>query len=167
MVTGNGHEPLHTQPPRLRVVDRSTIDVVLGFMRELSHEGGAAFDGRSFDEAAHRAALLDLLADESLGCAWLIETDEQAVGYVILTLGYSLEFHGRNALVDELYLVEEARGQGIGTAVLGLLEEICRRFGVRALHLEVDRENVRAQALYRRVGYLDHDRYLLTKRLDA
>jgi len=151
----------------LRVAEPSDLDTVIGFMRELQKKGGPAFDGRPLDEAIVRAALLDLLADEALGCVWLIEADDQTVGYVILTLGYSLEFHGRDALVDELYVVEEARGQGIGTAVLGLLEEICRRLGVRALHLEVDRENVKAQALYRRVGYLDHDRYLLTKRLDA
>ncbi len=41
--------------------------------------------------------------------------------------------------------------------------QACRELGVRALHLEVERENVEAQALYRRIGYKDHDRYLLTK----
>src|SRR4051812_10583951 len=98
MVTGNGHGPLHTQMPRLRVVDRSTLDVVIGFMRGLSSEGGAAFDGRRFDEAAQREAVLGLIDDESLGCVWLIEEGDETVGYVVLTLGYSLEFHGRDAL---------------------------------------------------------------------
>ncbi len=33
------------------------------------------------------------------------------------------------------------------------------------LHLEVERANARAQNVYRRQGFVDHDRYLLTKRL--
>jgi ribosomal protein S18 acetylase RimI-like enzyme len=44
-----------------------------------------------------------------------------------------------------------------------------RRFatelGVRALHLEVGRDNVPAQELYRRVGFVDTDRRLLTLKL--
>ncbi|HYS78429.1 MAG TPA: hypothetical protein VEO94_06295 [Candidatus Dormibacteraeota bacterium] len=35
--------------------------------------------------------------------------------------------------------------------------------GVRALHLEMERGNVAAQALYRRHGFADHDRYLMTR----
>jgi ribosomal protein S18 acetylase RimI-like enzyme len=34
------------------------------------------------------------------------------------------------------------------------------------LHLEVERANTAAQGVYRRAGFKDHDRYLLTKWLD-
>jgi ribosomal protein S18 acetylase RimI-like enzyme len=37
--------------------------------------------------------------------------------------------------------------------------------GVRALHLEVGRDNSAAQALYRRAGFEDSGRQLLTLRL--
>ena len=37
--------------------------------------------------------------------------------------------------------------------------------GVRALHLEVDRENGRARAVYEKAGIEDRNNYLLTKRL--
>ena len=46
---------------------------------------------------------------------------------------------------------------------VGFAEGVCRGRGVRALHLEVERENTRAQSIYRRAGFVDHDRYLLTK----
>jgi ribosomal protein S18 acetylase RimI-like enzyme len=36
---------------------------------------------------------------------------------------------------------------------------------VRALHLEVTRDNIAAQRLYRSVGFADRDHYLMTKRL--
>jgi ribosomal protein S18 acetylase RimI-like enzyme len=35
--------------------------------------------------------------------------------------------------------------------------------GVHTLHLEVERKNVRAHHLYRKMGFEDHDRYLMTK----
>jgi ribosomal protein S18 acetylase RimI-like enzyme len=38
--------------------------------------------------------------------------------------------------------------------------------GVSAVHLEVDRGNDPAFELYRRVGYEDHDRFLMTKWLN-
>jgi ribosomal protein S18 acetylase RimI-like enzyme len=36
---------------------------------------------------------------------------------------------------------------------------------VQALHLEVELAKTKAQAFYHKVGFEDHDRYLLTKRL--
>jgi GNAT superfamily N-acetyltransferase len=152
---------LRLQPAALADVDR-----LLGFMRALQREGGASFDGRPFDEQVVRRSVVELIDDARLGRIWLIEVAGAAVGYAVLTLGYSLEFHGRDALLDELFVAEHARGHGIGTAVLALIADACRRLGACALHLEVDRDNVKAQRLYRRHGFQDHDRYLLTRRLD-
>jgi ribosomal protein S18 acetylase RimI-like enzyme len=36
---------------------------------------------------------------------------------------------------------------------------------VRALHLEVDHTNEAARRLYRRWGFVEHDRYLMTRRV--
>lgn len=121
------------------------------------------FDHIPFDESDGRAALLQLISDERLGCVYLIRSGEEAVGYLVLTFGFSLEFKGRDAFVDELFLREEFRGRGIGRRALAFAEEQCRGAGVRALHLEVERANTNAQGLYRRAGFKDHDRYLMTK----
>ncbi len=115
--------------------------------------------------AAERAerALRALLADPSHGAAWVFREDGRATGYLVVTHGYSLEFDGRIAVVDEVYAVPERRGQGIGARALALAEEHCRRQGISALRLEVHHENRRALALYERSGYEAHDRYLMTK----
>jgi ribosomal protein S18 acetylase RimI-like enzyme len=84
---------------------------------------------------------------------------------VVLTLGYSLEFGGRDAFVDELYVQPAYRGLGVGRQALAVLEKACRELGVRALHLEVGRTNLRAQALYKAAGFVDRGHFLLTKRL--
>ena len=113
-------------------------------------------------EVAQRA-LRELWSNPAPGRVYLIHTENGVAGYVVLTFGFSLEFHGRDALVDELYVRESHRGQGLGAACLQWVEDVCRAEGIHALHLEVDHANLRAKELYHRVGYRDHDRHLLTK----
>ena len=116
-----------------------------------------------FDEWIARNALETLLQNSHLGYVWLIQLDNLLIGYVVLTFGYSLEYRGRDSIIDELYIREDYRGQGIGTKTLEFLRETCASLGIQALHLEVGRDNSKAQLFYRRMGFEDHDRYLMTQ----
>lgn len=133
-------------------------DCLLVFMREYYD-----LDHLTLDEERARSALEKILHDASVGQIWLIQDKTEAVGYVVLTLGFSLEYHGRDAFLDEIYIKESHRGKGIGQQALAFIEEQCQLLGVHALHLEVERTNVNAQKSYRRFGFVDHDRYLMTK----
>jgi GNAT superfamily N-acetyltransferase len=146
--------------PVAKAADRSDVDVLLGLRRAFCRH-----EQLPFDEGSARSALEDLLADGSLGRVWLICFDGAPAGYVVLTFGYSLEFDGRDAFVDELYVEEGRRGLGGGGLALRLAEDACRALGVRALHLEVDRENHRARAVYEKAGFEDRNNHLLTKPL--
>ncbi|MDT7542235.1 MAG: hypothetical protein QOE33_2139 [Acidobacteriota bacterium] len=136
----------------------SDADLLVPLLREFY-----AYDHIAFDEPEARRALDQLLSDARLGRVYLIHLGDELAGYLVLTFGFSLEFKGRDAFVDELFLREEFRGRGIGTRALTVAEETCRAGNVRALHLEVERANTGAQGVYRRAGFKDHDRYLLTK----
>ena len=124
-----------------------------------------AEDGHPFDAERQPAALAGLIDGEPLGRGWLVMLAGRPVGYVVLTLGFSIEAGGCEGCVDELFVVPEVRGRGVGRRVLALLEDEARRLGVRRLFLEVGHGN-RASALYRRAGFVDHWRHLLSKRLD-
>lgn len=104
-----------------------------------------------------------LLQEPAFGRIWLIEMEQALAGYFVLCLGFSLEYHGHDAFVDEIYVREAYRGQGLGKRALQFLETQCRALGVQALHLEVERVNTHAQEVYRKHGFADHDRYLMTK----
>jgi GNAT superfamily N-acetyltransferase len=117
-----------------------------------------------FDRALAREALLPLLEDPRVGRAFLVREGGIAVGYVVLTFGWSLEYHGRDAFVDEIYVAPAHRGRGLASRALDRVEEACRELGVHALHLEVERENRTARALYQKRGFSDNDRLLLTRR---
>ena len=118
-----------------------------------------------FVEPEVRRALAGLLASPQYGLVILAERAADPIGYLALTLGYSLEFLGRDAFIDEIYLREPHRGKGIGDRAIELAVEKCRALGVRALHLEVDHVNPRARALYERVGFSAHERALMTRLL--
>jgi ribosomal protein S18 acetylase RimI-like enzyme len=114
--------------------------------------------------ARRRAALEPFLADPALGRAWLFRDGAAAVGYFVLTLGWSLEYGGRDAFVDELFVSRSHRGRGLGRRALEVIDEACRELGVRALHLEVEKDNFPAAELYRKRAFEDHDRRLMTRR---
>jgi GNAT superfamily N-acetyltransferase len=146
--------------PTFKAADRSDVDVLLGLRRAFCRH-----EHLPFAEGAARTALDHLLANDSLGMVWLIHLGGAPVGYVVLSFGYSLEFDGRDAFVDELYVEEGYRGRGVGGLALRLAADTCHTLGIRALHLEVDRENHRARAVYEKAGFEDRNNHLLTKRL--
>jgi putative acetyltransferase len=55
--------------------------------------------------------------------------------------------------IKRMYVSPEARGRGIGRAVLGALEAEARRLGLRRLLLETGKRQAAALALYRRAGF--------------
>jgi ribosomal protein S18 acetylase RimI-like enzyme len=145
-------------PPRFRAAKASDTETLVAFMALLYQ-----YDHSHFDEVGCRKALPAILEDEAFGKIWMIESDETAIGYIVLTFGYSLEFHGRDAFIDELFIIEDHRKQGIGKQAIDLAIQTCRDMGIAALHLEVEHDNTNAQSVYRRLGFKDHSRYLMTK----
>ena len=138
--------------------EATDIELLVVFMRDFyEHEA------LRFDESAARNALQMVMANAFFGRVFFLEFAGEKVGYTVLTFGFSLEFHGRDAFVDELYVVASHRGRGIGKQTLEFLADVCRAEGIAALHLEVERANTIAQGVYRKQGFKDHDRYLLTK----
>lgn len=105
--------------------------------------------------------MLPLLESDTHGGIWLARSGELMLGYVALCGGYSLEFGGRDAFVDDFFVIPEARAQGLGAWMLARLAAEARAMGYKALHLEVDRENLRAQQLYARQGFNARDQYFL------
>ena len=119
------------------------------------------FEGIAHSRGRMSDAIRPLLGNSELGRIWLITLDDQIIGYTALCFGYSIEFAGRDAFVDELFVVSEQRGRGIGRQVLELIRTEARQLDVKALHLEVARDNHQAQRLYRAVGFTARDKYLL------
>ncbi|HSD68557.1 MAG TPA: GNAT family N-acetyltransferase [Woeseiaceae bacterium] len=122
------------------------------------------FEGVTQDDETRRKTVSTLLLAPELGPVWLIFEGGQLVGYIAICLGYSIEFGGRDAFIDEYFLLEDFRGKGIGGKVLGLVLERLKGDEVKALHLEVGKANRRAKALYTAAGFVLRDQYHLMSR---
>lgn len=117
----------------------------------------------TFEETVATGALQTLVKNSRLGQAYLIFWGADLAGYFVLTFCFSLEFHGRFGLLDELYVREPFRRNKIGRSVVDFAERICRQQGVTALRLEVGVTNSVAQSLYRAEGFAVEERHLMTK----
>lgn len=130
--------------------------LVRRFYAHFGYPYSARVQGRSFRQ---------LLADPARGRAWLVTAGGAPAGYVVLTLGWSIEYGGRVAMVDELFVEAAHRGAGLGTWVLERMKAEAGKMGVRRLFLEVESYNRRAKALYVRCGYDDRRRALMSRAL--
>lgn len=61
----------------------------------------------------------------------------------------------QNFLLDGICVAANARSQGIGTALLGMIENEAHQRGYGAVRLDVVDTNHRARALYHRLGYTE------------
>jgi len=124
----------------------------------------ALFDYPFNPESATKS-YYELLNNPALGRVWVIQSDSQIIGYIALVFGFSFGYGGRDAMLDELYLTADSRGQGIGNQTMGFLEDQVRLMGIEALHLEVESDNLKALDLYKGRGFKGSNRIFLTKKL--
>ena len=104
-----------------QLLSEEEVPALLEMMREFYSQ-----QKMRFEETAARGAINQLLNARKLGEIYLIFRGAELAGYFVLTFCFSLEFHGRFALLDELYLREPFRRLKLGQGVVGFAEGICR-----------------------------------------
>jgi diamine N-acetyltransferase len=126
--------------PALTIREANLHDeaILLRMMRRLAENPPGVI---RFDELGASTAFRKFLALPNFGRVWILSEGGVPVGYIILTIGFSFEFRGHDAFIDELYIEEAFRRRGYGRQAVACLEERAREMGVNAVHLEVDSGN--------------------------
>ena len=75
---------------------------------------------------------------------------EEIIGYAMVAKSFSTEYGKPCMWIEDLYLKEEERGKGIGSAVLHFIAD---KYPEAILRLEVEAENERAIQTYRKCGF--------------
>lgn len=145
----------------MRLATTADIATLLDLMADFDAESGYVLDRPRAAEA-----FAALLADTRLGRVWLIEQGARDVGHVVVTFVFGMEYGGLMAVVDDFYIMPAWRNAGVGTAALAEVRDFCANLGVRAMWVEVGRENAVGQSVYRRTGFVAVDRLLMGLRLD-
>ncbi|HET7108837.1 MAG TPA: GNAT family N-acetyltransferase [Candidatus Acidoferrum sp.] len=149
-------------PASISLAAASDLELLLPMMRHMQQDDPWA---EPFHESTIRANLAELLANPVYGFVYIVREESTPIGYLVICFDYSLEYRGKGAWIDELFVESSHRGKGIGTQLLDLAESISREHHAKFLHLEVTHGNP-AIELYRRRGFLEHERYLMSKALD-
>src|SRR3954452_15749463 len=133
--------------PQFDPVCAADAETLLHMARAFHQEDGHRLD------AGGEMAVAQIATGEPFARAWIVRQAGDAIGYVVLTLGYSIEYGGRDGFIDDLYLVPAVRGRGYGRQLMHFALSQAAALGVKTLHLEVETGNESAMRLYRSIGF--------------
>jgi GNAT superfamily N-acetyltransferase len=110
---------------------------------------------REFDDETPGTAVLTRRLDRLLAGTqvFALLAGDPAVAVAVLTLRPNVWYAGPVALLDELYVVPEWRGRGLGSALLSAAETVTRERGGELLEINVDGGDTAARRFYQRHGY--------------
>ncbi|WP_136066612.1 GNAT family N-acetyltransferase [Modicisalibacter radicis] len=140
----------------LKSAEGRDLDEVLAHVRAY-HQ----YENVRLSDEQRVSAIRQLLGPSQLGQIYLVHHSTTVVGYIAVCFGFSIEFEGRDAFIDEMYIALTYRNKGYGREALDTLKLVMRSMDVKALHLEVDRGNEKAQRLYSAVGFESREKYFL------
>jgi len=135
-------------PTEIRPVAQAELPILLQLIRQL-----AAYERRLEQVVATEADLeRALLGQPPVAEAVLAWQSAQAVGYALYYPVFST-FRGRAALyLEDIFVVPEARGQGVGYALMRYLAQVARQRGYDRIEWSVLDWNAPALAFYRKLG---------------
>ena len=99
------------------------------------------------------SAIQEVLARSELGFILIAKEFEQIVGFAAISFAWTLEYGGKSAWLDELYVLPKHRKKGTGGLLVDKVVEEAQREECRAIDLEVEEKHRRAERLYENKGF--------------
>ncbi len=107
-------------------------------------------DGIPFRTTGGRATIDNFISQER-GCAILAEDATGPLGLVTASFNLALRYGGEYAQVEELIVLDAARGKGVGAALIEAIIEAARQRGCTEIGLYAVPRN---QAFYEKMGFV-------------
>lgn len=101
----------------------------------------------------HLTTFEELMNSEVYQSGYILAVDGVSAGYALVSKTFSREAGGTVWWLEELYILPEYRGKGLGRSYFDFIEKAAAENGVRRLRLEVEPDNTRAAKLYSNLGY--------------
>ncbi len=139
----------------IRPAEAADVGTILRFVRELAEYERAA------DKVVATEALLTdaLFADQPAAFAVIAEVDSVPVGMALYFFNFSTWTGWRGLYLEDLYVTPEARGHGVGGALLTHLAGIAVARGCTRFEWAVLDWNAPAIAFYRSKGAVPMDEW--------
>ena len=116
---------------------------------EFYHSGGVL---HPVPRENFRRAFAEMMRSEDYVLGFILECDGEPAGYGLLLKGYAQEPGGVVVWIDELYVRPEYQSRGLGSEFFNFVFE---NYPAARYRLEIEPENVRARALYEKLGFTE------------
>jgi GNAT superfamily N-acetyltransferase len=141
----------------IRPARAAESDDVVAFQLALARES----EGLELDRTTVARGVAAVFADPTKGQYWVAEENGRPLGCLLITTEWSDWRDGTVLWIQGVYIVPEARGQGVYRALHeAQRQRVVTSPDLRGLRLSVARGNTGAQEVYRRLG-MSGDHYLL------
>ncbi len=147
MSAGREHESI-------RAADANDLEALLPLVAAYR-----AFYGQAGDAAAERVFLQAHL-ERQTSTVFIATANMRAVGFVQIFSTFSTVHLGEALILEDLYVAEDSRGQGLAARLLAASVEYARRRGAVGMFLETAFDNRAAQRVYERNGWTREGRFL-------
>ena len=131
----------------IRPMCPSDANRVMDMMR-VFYASPAVFTNGSED--IFRADVAACIGDNPYLEGYVFANGEDVVGYAMLAKSFSTEFGKPCIWIEDLYMLPEHRGLGLGSAFFSFIE---KKYPDAIFRLEVEEENERAVHVYRKNGF--------------
>jgi len=141
--------------PRVTVAEPKIVRVTAGNLGDAARlfDAYRMFYGQTSDLAAAREFVEARLRSDDSVVFLAIDDRESPLGFVQLYPSYSSVSMKRLWILNDLYVVEDARRSGVAVALLERARQLAVDTHAKGLILETAVDNAPAQALYERCGW--------------
>ena len=149
---------------RVTIAGKEDVGALSMLMRAFYSEFGFPLE-----DTRARSAFLELLRKPSWGAVWLACVKGTPVGYIVLSLRYTMETGSLSGYIDDLFVKSEHRRKGIARALLTELVDTCEKRGCQVLFVEANETSSSAMAFYSSFGLkrLEDGRVMLRRTIET
>jgi GNAT superfamily N-acetyltransferase len=107
-----------------------------------------------FNPEAHKRALNKILLEPTIGSILTAKKNDQVLGMVVLLFTESTALGSKVAFLEDMVILSEFRGQGIGSELIDHAIEQARKEGCKRITLLTDIDNSKAHMFYQKKGFI-------------
>ncbi len=144
----------------IRLANQADQTALIGLLGDFAEEALAPLTTEHLT-----AAVTPLLQGSELGEIWVLEHEQNLIGYLVIGWGWGIESGGREALIDEVFVSHAHRNQGLGTRLVEAALTRAKELDAKTVFLETEQSNPESRKLYQNLGFEIEDSVWMRKAL--
>ena len=132
----------------IEAISAKNIDEVLPLIREYQ----TFYKVKAIDDQNNKRFFSQFGKNSDKGCLFVYRKGSKLLGFATVYFSYSSTITSKVAVLNDLYTIEESRGQGVGTALIKHCASYGKSKGAVRLQWVTAPDNIIAQSVYKALG---------------